>query len=87
MYVSVINWLILLGVYFLGAKYGFGLSADFLRKPVIHALRGKSEVRTDNPWIVRSIVRTFAPRNLRFAQTILGWYLVLDRPSLRQSLG
>ena len=39
-------------VYMLGAKYGFGLSADFLRKPVIHALRSKSEVRADNPQMV-----------------------------------
>ena len=48
-------------MYMLGAKYGFELSADLLRKPVIHALRGKSEVRADNLWIVLSTAQTFAP--------------------------
>ena len=41
-------------VYMLGTKYGFGLSADFLRKPVIRALRSKSKVRADNPRMVLS---------------------------------
>ena len=39
-------------MYMLGAKYGFGLSVDLLRKPVIHALCSKSEVRADNPRMV-----------------------------------
>ena len=77
-------------MYMLDAKYGFGLSADLLRKPVIHALRDKSEVRADNPRIVLSTAQTFAPRSVqkippRFAQTILRWYLVVRRSSLRQS--
>ena len=53
----------------LRAKYGFGLSADLLRKPVIRSLRSKSEVRADNPRIVLSNVHTFAPRS---AQQIRG---------------
>ena len=56
-------------MYILGAKYGFGLSADLLCKPVIHAVRGKSEVRADNPRIVLRTAQTFAPR---FAQQIRG---------------
>ena len=56
-------------IYIYMYKYGFGLSADLLRKPVIHALRGKSEVRADNPRIVLSTAQTFA---LRSAQQIRG---------------
>ena len=75
-------------VYMLGAKYGFGLSADFLRKPVIRALRSKSEVRADNPWIVLSNAQTFAPRSAQHIrgsrrQSSDGIYLVLCRPLLR----
>ena len=53
----------------LGAKYGFGLSADLLRKPVIRAMRSKSEVRADNPRIVLSNAQALAPRS---AQQIQG---------------
>ena len=49
----------------LGAMYGFGLSVDLLLKPVIHGLRSKSEVHTDNPQIVLSTAQTFAPRSAR----------------------
>ena len=75
----------LLYMYMLGAKYGFGLSADFLRKPVIRALRSKSEVRADNPRIVLSNAQTFAPHSARGSrrQSSDCIYLVLRRPSLR----
>ena len=54
-------------VYMLGTRYI--LSVDLLRKPWINALRSKSEVRSDNPWMVLSTAQTFA-------QTILGCCIV-----------
>ena len=42
----------------LSTKYGFGLSADLLHKPLIHALRSKSEVGADNPRMVLSTTQT-----------------------------
>ena len=75
-------------IYMLGVKYGFGLSADFLRKPVIRTLRSKSEVRADNPRIVLSNAQTFTPRSSQQIrgsrrQSSDGIYIVLRRPSLR----
>ena len=64
------NVLILKVIYMLGAKYGFGLFADLLRKPVICALRANMhEVHADNPRIVLSNAQTFTPRS---AQQIRG---------------